>query len=265
MRPTPVKYALAAAALLLAGCSGASADRDPRDPSTPTEITTPATPPTLVEDADGRPIPVPVLVGSSLRDVRRSLADLDLEVVVRRRALCAPGVVIEQDPPAGAKVAVGSTVRLVVSTYPPAASCIRPPAPAPARDLQRWARGDAPPPAFADRVRLWVANQPATMLTRAQAVRRTSWILDVPYAERTDVRILEALAASPMDGARVPPFWCVGRGRAPSPDLLRRLPWSWTLVTRDSEVRACMDVVAVQVWVDDARRITDVGVLMGSP
>jgi hypothetical protein len=224
-----------------------------------------ATSPALVEDADGRPIPLAVLVGTPLREVRRHLVGLGLQVAVDRRALCAPGVVLEQDPPAGTEVATDSTVHLVVSTYPPAASCIAPPAPASARDLQRWAGGHGHAPRFADRVRLWVANQPSTVLTRARAVQRSSWVLDVDYAERSDVRILEALAASPMDGTRVPPLGCVGRGPSPSSDLLRRLPWSWTLVTRDSEVRACMDVVAVQVWVDDARRITDVNILMGSP
>ncbi|SFA86170.1 PASTA domain-containing protein [Nocardioides alpinus] len=258
MRPTTVKHVLAAAALLLAGCSGAAADREPREPA-----------PAPVEDVDGGVdggvVALPVLVGSPVRQVRRSLVDQGLLVAVQHRASCAPGVVLEQYPPAGAELPVGSTVRLVVSVHPPTASCIRPQAPEPARDLQRWALGDGEPPAFADRVRLWVANQPRRMLTRAQAARRSSWILDEPYAERRDARILESLAASSMRGTRVPPLWCVGRRPAPSPDLLRRLPWSWTLLTRRAEVRACMDVVAVQVWVDDARRITDVNLLMGSP
>jgi hypothetical protein len=259
-----VKHTLAAALLLLAACGGTQ-ERESSGPTTPTEVTTPAPSPALVEDADGRPISLPVLVGSPLREVRRYLGDWDLKVAVERRAVCAPGVVLEQDPPAGTKVAVASTVHLVVSTYPVAGTCIVPPAPASARDLQRWARGDAQVPAFADLVRLWVANQPSRVLTRAQAESRSSWVLPVAYAERIDVRILEALAAGPMGGRRVPPFWCVGRGRAPSPELLRRLPWSWTLVTRSAEVTACMDVVAVQVWVDGGRRITDVNLLMGSP
>lgn len=251
--------------LVAVGCSAASSDTEPRASATPTETTAPAPSRALDRDVDGRPVPLPVLVGSPLEDVRRWLADQGLLVAVQYRPLCAPGVVLDQYPRAGAELPVRSTVRLVATVDPPAATCIRPPAPVLARDLERWARGAGPAPAFADRIRLWVANQPKSVLTRAQAVRKSSWTIDEPYAERRDVRILESLAASPMEGVRVPPFWCVGRGTAPEPNLLRRLPWSWTLLTRQPDVRACMDVVAVQVWVDAARRITDVNILMGSP
>ena len=66
-----------------------------------------------------------------------------------------------------------------------------------------------------------------------------------------------------MRVTRVPPFWCPRRGRALPTDLLRRLPWSWTLVTRTR--RSCIEVTAVQVWADAGGRITDVNILMGSP
>lgn len=99
----------------------------------------------------------------------------------------------------------------MVAQAPPA-TCIVPPGAAAVRAPRVWAVGDAPPPAFADRVRLVVANIPA---------------------------------------------------RTPPADLLRRLPWSWTLVTRTP--RACLGVAAVQVWAESGGRITDVNVLLGSP
>ncbi|GAA5106885.1 hypothetical protein GCM10023339_04320 [Alloalcanivorax gelatiniphagus] len=266
-RPTDVKHALALASLLLlAACTG-SVDPRPSGPA-PAATSSDAAPatgePDLVVDADGQPVRLGVLVGSRLRDVREALAEWGLRVEVLRRPLCVPGVVLAQDPAPGSEAARGSTVKVVVSTHPPAASCIAPTASAAAHDLRAWARGEGPAPGLADHVRLWVANRPAATLTRDQALRRSSWVLDVAYAERTDVRILAELAR-PVEGARVPPLWCLGRGRAPAPGLLRRLPWSWTLVTRDAAQRACMDVAAVQVWVDDGRRITDVNVLLGSP
>ena len=61
----------------------------------------------------------------------------------------------------------------------------------------------------------------------------------------------------------VPPWSCPVEGVALPPDLVRRLPWSGTLVS--SRPRACLDVAAVQVWTDGERRITDVDVLLGSP
>jgi hypothetical protein len=256
-----MKYVLAIASLLLAGCSAATT-------STPAPSQDPTSEPTTqvtVTGAPQRPVVVGVLVGARLTEVRAALEQKGMRVDVRRRALCTPGVVLHQKPGPRTEVAPGSTVRLVVSQYPPAASCIAPPAREAARALQRWALGDGPVPAFADRVRLLVANHPRRTLTPAEAAGRSSWVLDLAYAERSDVRILDALAESPMVAARVPPFWCVGRGRAPSEDLLRRLPWSWTLTTRVDDTTACLQVAAVQVWVDDRRRITDVNLLLGSP
>lgn len=76
------------------------------------------------------------------------------------------------------------------------------------------------------------------------------------------MRLLEALAEGAMREANVPPFSCLNRGPALPTDLVRRLPWSWSLVTRSAQ--ACMQVAAVQVWADGRGGITDVNILLGS-
>lgn len=256
---------LVSAVLLLAGCSG-SPDATPGGPtSSPTkeQLREPTT--HVMKDGVGRPATVGVLVGSRLTEVRIALQEQGLRLDVRRRARCAPGVVLAQRPAPGTKLERGSTVRLVVAQAPDAAACIVPPGAAAGRALRAWALGEQQPPPFAERVRLLVANRVVRTLTAAQAADRDQWILDVAYAERVDVRILETLAVAPMRAARVPPFFCLGRGRAVPDDLLRRLSWSSTLVTSEAETLACMDVAAVQVWAAGDGRITDVNLLMGSP
>lgn len=206
-----------------------------------------------------------MLVGSRWRDVRITLREQGLRAEVRRRARGTPGVVLAQRPVPGTKLERGSVVHLVVARAPAAATCSVPPGMAAARALQAWALGEEQAPAFSHRVRLLVANRPAGTLSEVEASEPGRWNLPIAYAERTDVRILETLARSPMRATRVPPYFCLGRGPVLPADLLRELPRSWTLVTRDSEVTACMDVAAVQVWADGEGRITDGNLLMGSP
>ena len=257
-----MKPALAVAVLLLlAACS----DPDPQPSGPPPS--TPTSPATAESDdpelaVDGRPIHVGVLVGARLRDVRRRLDELGLDVVVRRRARCVPGVVLEQVPSPGTEVERGSTVEVVVSRAPAAATCIQPPGIDAAHHLRAWALGDEPAPDFADRVRLLVANVPVRTLSGREVGDRERWRLDVAYAERVDVPVLEILAAAPMRVRDVPPWFCPDKAIALPADLVRRLPWSGTLVTR--RARSCMEVAAVQVCADEGR-ITDVNVLMGSP
>jgi hypothetical protein len=258
-----VKRLLVTALLLLAGCSNApgtgpaAGDASPR-PEPTTHVVT---------DGVGRPVTVGVLVGSRLREVRTALRDQGLRLEVTRRARCVPGVVLAQRPAPGARLDRGSTVHLVVAQAPAAATCIVPPGAAAARPLRAWALGRESAPRFADRVRLLVANRPVVTLTAPQASDRSRWILDVTYAERSDVRILDALAAGPMQARDVPPFFCPAKGQALPRDLVRRLPWSGTLVTSDGDdgARACLQVAAVQVWAEAGGDITEVNVLMGSP
>lgn len=258
-----MKTILAAMVLLLGGCSSAPS----AGPSAPTTSApgsdAPTTDVAVVEDDEGRPITVGVLVGSRLRDVRSAVRDQGVALDVRRRHRCAPGIVLAQRPAPGAVVGRGATLRLVVSQAPPAATCIIPPGAAAVRALRAWALGDGPPPPFADRVRLLVANRPTRTMSAADAADRSRWNLPIGYAERRDVRILEALAEAPMRETRVPPYSCLQRGQALPADLLRRLPWSSSLVTQDA--RACLEEAAVQVWAQAGGRITDVNVLMGSP
>ena len=161
-RPTAVKYVLAAAVLLLAGCSVRAGPRpvEPADASAHRRRPRPAGP------RSSRPTralrsQLAVLVGSSLRDVRRALRGEGLTIDVRRRALCAPGVVLAQHPP---------QARRSSAARPSSSSCRRPRPRRPASSRRArppyapcsaWALGDGPPPAFADRVRLLVANSPS--------------------------------------------------------------------------------------------------------
>ena len=247
---------------LLLVSSGACSTPDPGPPpadpapagSRPSE--TPAA------DTDGRPLPV--LVAARLREVRRPLEELGVEVVVHPRPACLPGVVLAQSPEPGTRLEVGARVELVVSRVPAAATCIVPPGRDAVRRLRGWATGREPAPAFAPQgVRLLVANRVVRTLTPRAAADPASWTLDVAYAERSEVAILDLLAAGPMHVRDVPPWSCPVEGVALPPDLVQRLPWSGTLVS--SRPRACLDVTAVQVWTDRQRRITDVDVLLGSP
>jgi hypothetical protein len=266
-RPTTVKRALAVGLLVtLAACSSPPPGPPPGPPpvGTPAGASRPAQTPTVVADADGRPVPLGVLVGARLRDVRPRLDELGLDVVVRPKDACLPGVVLGQSPDPGATLGTGERIELVVSRVPATATCIVAPGGDAVRRLRAWAVGRARPPSFAPRgVRLLVANRVVRTLTPAESVHPGSWTLDVAYAERVDVPVLTILAAGPMRLRDVPPWSCPVKGVALPPDLVRRLPWSGTLVTARS--RACLDVAAVQVWTDGARRITDVNVLLGSP
>ncbi len=63
------------------------------------------------------PITVPSVVGNPIAEARQKLADANLEVQERNAAhdTAQVGIVFEQDPPAGAKVAAGAVVTLTVS------------------------------------------------------------------------------------------------------------------------------------------------------
>jgi hypothetical protein len=260
-----VRNAVAVAVLaLLAGCSSApAADPSPTPTSSSPDVdpATPAESPTVV--ADGDPVVLGVLVGARLSDVRRVLAPEGVLLDVRSRSRCGPGVVLSQRPAPGARVRPGGTIRVVVSRVPLAATCALPSAAAAARGLEAWARGKEPLPGVAEQVRFLVANRPVRTLTAAQATDPDAWTLDVAYAERSDVRILDILSSGPMAERDVPPFFCPVKDVALPRDLVRRLPSSWSLVTRRPQ--ACLDEAAVQVWTNGAGRITDVNVLMGSP
>jgi hypothetical protein len=264
-----VKSSLAALVLLLTGCSadgGREVDRLP-SPTTggasPTAGTSPDQPTTALEPGLADPAPVGVLVGARLGDVRRALAGQDVRVRVRKRASCRPGVVLAQRPTPGTQVDRGATLHLVVARAPVAATCAFPDAARAVRRLEAWARGDEAAPELAPAVRLLVANRPVRTLIAAQTTDPDEWTIDVAYAERTEVGVLDLLSSGPMADRDVPPFFCPVKDVALPRDLVRRLPSSWSLVTR--RPRACLEETAVQVWTDAVGRITDVNVLLGSP
>lgn len=256
-----MKVTLAAGLLLLAGCSTAT-------PDAPTPTTPAVASPTAADapSSTGRPVRVPFVVGSALREVRPALAQQGLRVAVRHRARCVPGVVLAQDPAPSSTLRSGDTIEVVVATYPPAATCAVPAGRQAVGDLREWAAGEAGPPRFADRVRLLVGNHPVRTLSRAEAADPSSWVLDVAYAERVEVSVLDALRGPPVRGSWVPPYSCMNRSPRLPEDLVDRLPVSWTLTTRRTpRTIACMQLTSVQVWADPERGITDVDVLMGSP
>lgn len=268
-----MKHLAAIALLLLAGCSTPDdADRAEReaDPSAVAGAASSAAPedepedaPAVIEDGVPARAPVAVLVGARLEDVREALVEQGLRLDVTPRVRCGAGVVLAQDPAPGTAVDRGATIHLVVARAPAAATCTFPSAATALRRLEGWARGQEPVPELADRVRFLVANRPVHTLPAARATDPAAWTLDVAYAERSDVRILEILSAGPMADRDVPPWFCPVKAVALPADLVRRLPESWSLVTR--RPRACLEEAAVQVWTDGAGRITDVNVLLGSP
>lgn len=264
-RPKVVRNAVAIAGLaLLAGCSSAPAADPSPTPTSSSPDVEPAIPtesPTVV--ADGDPVVLGVLVGARLSDVRRALAPEGVRLDVRSRARCGPGIVLSQRPAPGARVRPGGTIRVVVSRAPEAATCTFPAAARAVRGLEAWARGKEPLPGLAEQVRFLVANRPVRTLTAAQVTDPDAWTLDVAYAERSEVRIRDVLTSEPLADRDVPPFFCPVKDVALPRDLVRRLPSSWTLVTRRPQ--ACLEESVVQVWTDGAGRITDVNVLMGSP
>lgn len=260
-----MRNAVAVAVLaLLAGCSSAPGADPLPTPTSSSSDPVPEAPTASRTVVDGAPVRVGVLVGARLSDVRRALALEGVRLDLRARHRCGPGVVLSQRPAPGALVRPGGTIRVVVSRAPLAATCAFPSeAAAAARRLEAWARGTEALPVLADHVRLLVGNRPVRTLTAAQASDPDAWTLAVAYAERTEVRILDLLSAGPMADRDVPPYFCPVEDVALPRDLVRRLPSSWSLVTR--RPRACLEETAVQVWTDGAGRITDVNVLTGSP
>lgn len=157
----------------------------------------------------------------------------------------------------------GSTVTLVVSDSV-TLDCASPRAIESALALRDWARGDGPPPAFADEVRVRQGNAVALTLTAADADDPANWTTPPGYAERIELNVLTDVLSKKgrLRESVVPPFGCLAHGPL-GDDLVRRLWQSWSLVTPQGD--SCMQLAAVQVWVDDERRITDVNLLMGSP
>lgn len=245
--------------LVLAGCA------NPPRAHVPEPSTSPVTTPTgeVTTSGTSSEVWVPDMVGSRLRQVRRTLEQQGLEIDVRLRSMCPPGVVVRQEPVAGTKVDPAATVVLVVSESD-TLSCAVPQASGSALALRDWATGQGPVPSFAPEVHVMQGNRVALTLSAAEAEDPGSWTMPAGYAERIELNaITDLLSKGPrLRESALPPFGCLDHG-ALADGLVRRLWQSWSLVTQRGD--SCMELAAVQVWADDEGRITDVNLLMGSP
>lgn len=260
-------------ALLVTGCTTEEKAKEPAaeppaqsqspEPTTPSPTSSPAASPTKIPREDRRWIPH--FVAADLRNVREAVAEegLQLEVEVLRDCQLIPGLVLDQDPAPRTKVAVGDTVTVTVGRHPAAADCVSPPARPVARALDEWARGTGPAPAFAPEVRLLVGNVQTGSFTAAEALSRSSWQLP-PYAEMSDQNLLDWMADVPLlqHSWGLTPY-CLVHTEPLAAERVERLWWSAVLLTSSAD--SCMDVGAVQVWVDDEDRIEAVNFLSGAP
>ena len=254
-----MRHVLCVGLLALAGCMS-SPRAEVSEPST-SPVSRPTVEATTSETSS--PVWVPDMVGSRLREVRRTLEQQGLEIDVRDRPMCPPGVVVRQEPVAGTKVDPAATVLLVVSDST-TLSCAVSQAPESALALRDWAAGQGPVPSLADEVHVMQGNRVALTLSAAEAEDPARWTMPAGYAERIALNVITDLLSKgpPLRESALPPFGCLDHG-ALADGLVRRLWQSWSLVTPEGD--SCMQLAAVQVWVDDEGRITDVNLLMGSP
>lgn len=251
-----MRITLLVAALALTAC-GTTASETP-DRGAP-DLGTPS----ASDPAAGR-MPVETLVGTALDSARDVLTEQGFTVETTTTGGCLPGVVVAQDPAAGAELAPGQTVVLTELEAPPTWSCAMPMARRPLRQLTAWVRDGGPAPELADEVQVLQGNLHEVTLTRAEAVAEESWQLTTPYADHAPVHVLEWLRE--QDGVRLvvaPPAACPERVAELPADLVERIEWSYTVV--NTGVDACLDSGALQVWVDQDFRIETVNYLRGSP
>lgn len=250
--------ALVLAAALFAGCDDPTADPPPRSGAEPKASGTERPPPRRTSQG----WVVPNVVGAMRGPATRTLREQGFELEVVRRNACPPGVVVAQRPTGRAPR--GSTVRLVILD-PATASCAMSPATGPAQALVSWAQGEGAAPEFARSVHLLLGN--SVIQTLADPLDRAGWEMCEPYAERDCLSPLTEVAGRRFAVRTAPP------GATFCPDRLERLPGqlvasffeSVTLVARRGRNDACMEALALQVWVDAEDRIKAVNLLLGSP
>lgn len=250
------------AALVLTGCASPSDETpseppsaSPTAPSSPTPTTTPRAQRRWVIDA----------VGVHVRDVREWYAEQGVEVAVEvvRDCRLLRGVVIAQDPAPRTRIAVGDSITVTVGQAPFDEDCVPPPARPAARAFYSWSLGQRAAPEFAPRVRVLQGNEEVRVLDAAEAAQRASWMLP-PYAERVETNLLDWMADEPLlqHSTSLSPY-CLVRTEPLPGDLVDRLWWSSVLNTTSAD--SCMDMGAVQVWVDGQGRIDAVNHLSGAP
>lgn len=254
-----VAVVVIAGCLALVGCSHEGSTSAPdRRPETPVVRQEPSN--------RGGPVLLPDLTAVEFRNARERL-ETD-GVTVRADVLpdcrMLKGVIVAQQPPAGTKVRPGDTVTLTFGRRPPGTDCPPRLARLATRAFLDWATGAAGAPAFAPRVRLLQGNRQVAVLPAARASSREEWRLPAGYAELRALNLLDwmddQVLLQPSRGLSAN---CLVRAVVLAPDLVDRLWWSSSLHTASAD--ACMQMAAVQVWVDDDVRIRAVNFLIGSP
>lgn len=263
---TRLGVAAAVAALLLTGCTSASDETASEGPSvSPTAPASPDSPTSSATTPKPQRRWVLDAVGVHVRTVREWSAEEGVEVAeeVVRDCRLLRGVVIAQDPAPRTRIAVGDTIAVTVGRAPVDEDCAPPPARPAARAFYSWSLGERGAPAFAPRVRVLQGNEEVRVLDAAAAAQRDSWLLP-PYAERVETNLLDWMADEPLlqHSTSLSPY-CLVRLQALPDDLVDRLWWSGVLNTTSAD--ACMDMGAVQVWVDGRGRIDAVNHLNGAP
>jgi hypothetical protein len=164
------------------------------------------------------PRPVPSLFALDGSQAQRLLEDQGFDVLLRPARSCEPaGLVLESDPPAGARLRKGATVtvRTAVASgvYCQALFLAR----ADAWEFVRFALGHDVP-AFADTVRLIVqGSEPPRNLTREEAADGARWgaVFDlVATASHEDTPTSTGMPSLWVDVTLPPDLWC-GRLRPP--------------------------------------------------
>lgn len=262
-----VAVVLLACSFALAGCSGGGTGTPDREPATRTPQTEGGSPAADPQPSgQGRPVLLPDLTAVEFRAARERLETDGVSVRANVLPDChlLKGVIVAQQPPAGTKVRPGGTVTLTFGRRPPGTDCPPRLARLATRAFLDWATGDAGAPAFAPRVRMLQGNRQVAVLPAARASSREEWRLPAGYAELTALNLLDwmddQVLLQPSRGLSPN---CLERAVVLAPELVDRLWWSSALHTASAD--ACMQMAAVQVWVDDATRITAVDFLIGSP
>lgn len=195
----------------------------------------------------------PDVTGNSLAYAEERLTAAGFAVeVVRRRDCGQVGLVSAQTPYSTQPVGDDRIVTLAVVSAPGPCVAAPPeeqtPAAAAARSLVRFARGGEPP-AFADRVRLYVGDEEMATFTAEAAAQLDTWsdALDV-LDEGTVVHTTGAPGSS-----------CLRRGNQD------RLPATTPIRISQPEAPSCAEEWSVLVWADDAGAVEAVDVLHGDP
>lgn len=225
-------------------------------------------------ETSGVTVRVPSLVGREEPSARRTLVARGLPPdVLHRFVACNPaGYVVDQNPPAGARIAAGDTVRLVV-TDPTSEQLTCPEGVALDRDralvdlvdgFGRGVAGARPPTAPTLRIGLLGGDPVVTLAGRnAQDVDR--WRVAQPQGRPADA--WPVLAELVLSGGRYrvdvgPHPRCVGPDVSPAPAFmgLRQVA-----VTPLGPLESCLDWWAVDLFVDQTGRIHGVNLDLWEP